>query len=339
MSMPEPGRYCKYEEGNFRYDKNWYYDLENTYIPADKHSRRGRCSNYIDIPRGIGQYYNYETTDDYNFRMRRVGTYVDKMIASTSFFNVSGNWINSGFITDSRTTNITFYSLFKEEMLDWLGAMIMGNSTGFAGAYDKVENTYVPPKVVDLDTFGTGAETQISSNAPRVRSQFSFNQQFNTLAGAMLVNSSWQDQSVDFRQYTKIIRVEGDKQNFADGTKIQEFTHPITKVTYQAPQTADGQSISVRVIKWANKLRSKWEYASCLEQNFDPNKSDNQYLKDACGDRDFPVSIDTSNQEAIQETRNDIAELEKIRLRQLEDVVAKLTMTRDIYEVTDAFAD
>ncbi|MFB6373300.1 MAG: zinc-dependent metalloprotease [Bradymonadaceae bacterium] len=340
MAMPEPGRYCKYDAGNFRYDKNWYYELENTYVPADQHSQLGNCQNSIDIPRGVGQFYNYETTDEYNFRIRRVGTYVDKMLASQSFFSISGNWINSGFITDSRTTNITFYSLFKDEMLNWLGAMIMGNTTGFAGTLvedpDTGKKRYEPPKVIDLDSSGNGSETQLGTNKKRVRSPFSFNQELTTLAGAMLVNSSWQDQSVDFRQYTKVIREENDKQTFGDKATIHEFTHPVTQVTYQALKTPDQQSISVKLVKWAKDMKAQWEYASCLKQNFDPNKSNpEEHLKNICGERQLPVSIRTFSSDAIQETRNQISDLEERRLRQLEEIVAKMTMMRDIHQLTD----
>ncbi len=341
MAMPEPGRYCEYSGQNFpALDENWYYDLDNTYFPASAHDNRGNCESQVDIPRGSGQYYDYELTDEYNYRVRRVGTFVDKLIASQSFFNVSGNWINNSFLTDTRASNITFYSLFKDEMLDWLGDMIMGNSTGFAGRYvdgqDGESGTYIPPKVIDLAQFDDDrATTQIADNAPRVRTDFSFDQQMQTLAGAMLVNSSWQDQSVDFRQYLKVIRQEDDEQTFDDATEIRTFTHPITNVVYKAPQTSDNRSISVDLIEWANDLESRWQYASCLEQTFDPSADGTEYLRDACGDRRLPVQIDTDD---VQGTRETLSEFEKIRLRQLENVVAKLILVRDVATLTDDLA-
>ena len=332
MAMPEPGRYCKYDPTTYDGQEEWQYNLQNSYVPAWRHNRTGKCSNYVDIPKGPGQFYSHELTPEYNYRVERVGTYIDKILASQSFFYISGNFINNSFITDSRATNITFYSLFKDEMLDWLGSMIIGDFTGFAGTYDKVDRQYKAPKVVDPKTFGTGASTQLSQNAPRIKTNFGYGEQLQTLAGAMLVNTSWQDYSVDFRQYIKVINHEQDKQPFGKDTDVKTFTHPITNVVYSAPQTSDGKSIAVDLIEWANNLRSNWEYAKCLEQNFDSSQNSEEYLKKACGDRELPVNYKPSDPE---ETRSNISELETIRLRQVEQAVAKLNMIRDINELTD----
>jgi len=220
--------------------------------------------------------------------------------------------------------------------LDWLGAMVIGDSSGFAGTYDKGDTSYKPPKIISLDEDSEdGGENQLGAGRTRVRTTFDFDQEIQTLANAMLVNSSWSDQSVDFRQYTKIMREKVDETNFDDDAVIHEFTHPITLVTYQAPQTPDQNSISAKLVAWANQLKTKWEYAQCLEQTFDPSKTTTDYLKDECGDRDLPFAIDTSSQQTIQQTRDRLDNLETVRLRQLEEVVAKMTRMRDIYQLTD----
>jgi hypothetical protein len=342
MAMPEPGRYCKYDRTSFLADPNWYYDLNNTYVPADYHAQEGECEDPLDIERGEGQFYNYELTDEYHYRVRRVGTYIDKSLAALSFFNISANWVNSDYLTDIRANNITFYSLFKEEMLNWLGDMIIGKSTGFAGSVVDEEGEgddkrYIPPKIVDLESYEQdGQSTQIRENTPKILTRFGFNEQLQTMAGAMIVNSSWQDRSVDFRQYLKVIRQEEDKQAFDEDTEIATFTHPVTNVIYKAPQTSDDRSISVEVIERANKMKEEWQYAMCLEQYFDASESGTQYLKDECGDQDFPVQIDPENP---ADTRETLSEYEAVRLRQLEDVVAKLTQIRDVGAITDGITN
>jgi hypothetical protein len=344
MAMPEPGRYCMYDEADFRADPNWYYDLENTYVPANYHAQEGQCDDPLEIERGEGQFYNYELTDEYHYRVRRVGSYIDKSLAALSFFNISANWVNSDYLTDLRANNITFYSLFKEEMLNWLGDMIIGKSTGyFAGDIvdedgEGDDKRYIPPEIVNLDQYEQdgGQTTQIRDQTPKVLTQFGFNEQLQTLAGAMIVNSSWQDRSVDFRQYLKVIRQEEDKQAFDEDTEIATFTHPITNVIYKSPQTADDKSIGVEVIERANNMKEEWQYAACLEQTFTRDNSGTQYLKDECGDRDLPVQIDPDNP---QDTRETLSEYETVRLRQLEDVVAKLTQIRDIGAVTDSITN
>src|SRR5690606_31699348 len=108
IAMPQPGRYCSYNPGDTTdISPYWFYGLENTYVPASWDRNDGACANYIDIPRGAGQFYNYDFTDEYDYRISRVGTFVDKSVASLALFQISGNYVNSAFFTDFRATNVS----------------------------------------------------------------------------------------------------------------------------------------------------------------------------------------------------------------------------------------
>jgi hypothetical protein len=265
-------------------------------------------------------------------------------MASVSFFNISANWINNSFLTDQRSTNITFWSLFREEMLDWMGSLIVGDFTGFAGMYNNDTGEYEPPKIVDPEVFGTGQppSNNLQQQGVRVRTRNTFNHEFNTLAGAMLTNTTWQDRSVDFDQYIKVVKNETDKQDFGPGTQVAEFIHPVTRVIYKAPQTADGRSISFELVDWANEIKEDYLLADCAYSNFSVSDSaPRQTLSNACDTESFDFSytegegVELDTPEGRQDYLEYLDSTRDVYLDQMEDVVAKMTMVRDIAELTD----
>jgi len=381
MAMPEPGPYCKYTEEKaqnwnaFTRDPAWNWELDGSYVPANWYrfevgqptDRTGDgetdvSCGLVEIDRGAGQYYNPDLTDSYEIKFRRVGSYYDKLIASRSFFNVSANWVNSALITDSRTSNITFYSLFQEEMLAWIGDLIKGRFQGYSGSFNKVGGgEYQPPQIVSPNKFGlTGSSSEQSiSTGPAVMGQAGFNHELNALAGGLLVNSSWLDQSVDFTQYLQIEKFEDDPQ-FRDTEEVRTFVHPLTKVKYRAPQLPDGNSISVEIVERAKGLKKKWKYANCLLDEFKPGDAAEQqhntdYLVDACkshvcdssspGESCSPavpnLTISEGEDENIspgektRRRRERLREFKETRKRQMEDVVAKMTLIREVNELVD----
>ena len=344
LAMPEPGRYCEFSSSDFpNLAENWFYNLENSYFPAGAHRLGGSCSG-IDIPRGMGQFYNFKLTNDWgpgeSPRVERVGTYIDKLLATTTFFNISANWINNSFLTDQRSTNITFWTLFREEMLDWMGSLIIGDFTGFSGMYDDDTNSYEPPMIVDPEVFGTGQPptNSLQQQGKRVRTINTFNHEFNTLAGALLTNTTFYDRSVDFDQFVKVIKNENDKQEFGDDVTMHEFVHPITKVVYKAPEVEGGGSISVKVVEWANDLKADYQDVKCAYDAMSVSDPDPEAtITNAC-DLSFPLNFDSyelDTPEGRQSLQEDLERIRDRRLDQLEDVVAKMTMMRDISELTD----
>jgi len=381
MAMPEPGPYCKYTEEKaenfnaFSRDPNWNYNLDGTYVPAswyqfetdeptdvDGDGQADVSCERVQIQRGAGQFYNPETADSYEVRFRRIGSFYDKLIASRSFFNISANWVNSAFITDSRTSNITFYSLFQDEMIDWMGDIIKGRFEGFAGSFNKVGGgNYQPPTVVEPNKFGVRGQSseQSVASGPAVMAQNGFNQELNSLAGAMLTNTSWLDQSLDFDQFIKVVNQQDDRELRGD-VETAEFVHPVTSEKFMAPKLREGDSISVDIVERGNELKQKWKYADCLVTNFEPRNAgaetyDTQYLEDQCNpilcsstapgescdanvpnlDVQDPDDGSDTPSEKTQERRNRLEDFRETRKRQMEDVVAKLTLIRDVNELVD----
>jgi len=296
IAKPEPGLYCRLPvtevpgnpgarntvddlEGTYFLDEEWYYDLSNTYVPNSWLQNEGDCANSVQIPRGPGQYYGYDLTTDYGTptqKVRRVGTFIDKQLATFGMFNISGNWINSSFITDSRATRVSFWSQYRDRMVQFIGSTIMGDFTGFGGNIDPDAAgtpggaVYQPPQFVQPegivdDGDSSDDENELSPNAPTLKNDIGFPNQVQTLIGSLVLNDSYQDQQVDFSRYIEVSTYESERPEVGDELPESEqwatFTHPITNVTYAAPQVTDGHSISVRLVDWANRLADNYEDA------------------------------------------------------------------------------
>jgi hypothetical protein len=319
MATPEPGRYCKFgaDTGVSPY---WWFSLDDVYVPADWDRYYGDCQNYVDIDKGAGQFYNYEFTDEYDYRIERVGSYVDKTYATFALFEISSNYIDSAFFTDFRATNVTYWTLFQDELLSFLRGVIVGDYKGFAGVYNKQTGNYEVPRLVDSKTFGLGLPSD-QVGMDRIYTPVSFGHEFNMLVGAMLYNTTWQDRYTDFGQYVKLAVTNNESQPFAAGVETVQFVHPTTGQVYSAAKldvdvatgagaARHGGSIAVELVEWANDLSVRLVAA---QQVLDAETPGTQAYSDA---RDVVVG----------------------RSQQLEDVVAKMDMVRYVYDALGANA-
>lgn len=309
LAMPEPGRYCRFNEQDTAVNLGWYYDLENTFVPSRFMRDDAQCADHIDINRGKGQFFSYDFTDEYYYRIERVGTFVDKSLATQALFDISANYAFSSFFTDARATNISFWTLFEEEMHSLLRGIVIGDYQGFGGVYNPRKQDYEAPEIVDLETLGTGVDGD-QQGMTRLYSRVSFNQEFNTLVGGMINASTWYDRSSDFAQYIKVSVTNNESQPYPDSAEVATFTHPVTNQIYHAPQTTDGKSVSVDLVEWANDLKTDWETEKAELDTMEPGDSDyEQQLEDVEGTR-----------------------------RQMEEVIAKLDMIRFTFEALGADA-
>ncbi|MBA2663811.1 MAG: zinc-dependent metalloprotease [Bradymonadaceae bacterium] len=299
LAMPEPGDYCPFGSST-NINTAWYYDLTDVYVPARWDSNRSGCANRLTIGKGIGQYYGFSFTGEYEFRVERIGTYIDKSLATQMMFNINANFAGSAFFTDFRATNISYWTLFRDEFLGMIRGMLLGDYKGFGGVYDGLK--YQSPVVVDKANFGRGAVNPQAS-MPRIYTPISFNHQFNMLVGGMLSSSGWQDRQVDFAQYVKIAVTNNELQPFPEDWDIIEFVHPTTGQIYVAPQTADGLSISYEMVEWANRLKVRYLEAKVTRDAATPGTG----------------TWESANR--ILTGRSD----------QMEDVVAKLDMIRYVW--------
>ncbi|MFP4596616.1 MAG: zinc-dependent metalloprotease [Persicimonas sp.] len=303
LATPQPGTYCMYGSGAVQDNSGWFFNLNNKYIPNGWLTDGTTCANSFEVERGQGQYYGFDFTDEYHYRIKRVGAYVDKSLATQALFDISANYAFSSFFTDQRASNISYWTLFEDELNDYLRGVILGDYAGFSGVYDRNTQSYEPPVVVDPKTFATGLDHP-QDNMERVYSQVGLNEQFNALAFGMLYNSTWQDRSTDFSNYVKVAVTNEELQPLADWVEVAELEHPTTGQVYYAPQTADGKSISYDLVEWANNL------------------------KDAMLEAQEDLAQAEPDTEAYENAWDEASLAE----RQFEDVVAKLEMIRFVFD-------
>lgn len=306
LANPEPGRYCRFDANNSSIDTNWFYSLENTYVPARFHGDRGACANYVDIDKGVGQIYNYAFTDEYDYRIDRVGSFVDKLVASQMLFSISANFAQSAFLTDFRATNASYWTTFQDEMLQMMTGMMLGDYQGFGGVIE--QGQYQPPLTADLETFGTGAVNS-QHGMPRIYTPWSINHTFNLLAGGMIYSSDWGDRTVGFSNYVKVAVADMEGQSFAPGIPIKEFHHPVTFQIYQAADISDA-SIAGQMIDRANELAERFYEVDELYQQATPGTAEYAQLR------------------SVRDNR----------LEQMQDVVSKLDMIRFVFGALGANA-
>ncbi len=279
LATPQPDRYCKWDPTKSRLvsndipQENWYFDLTGKYVPNSWNTDQTQCADHIDIGRGAGEYYGFDFTNEYNYRIRRVGTYIDKSLASQEMFNISANYAYSSFFTDARATNISYWTLFDNQLRDFMRGVILGDYTGFAGRWDSTKQQYQAPVVVDINSFGTGDQPSQPKNN-EIYTPISFNQEFSTVVGGLLNASSWEDRQADFSNYLKVAVTNDELQPFPQSTDVAKLVHPVTGQIYQAPQTADGKSITYELIQHANDLKTKWLAAKAALDNATPGTDD-----------------------------------------------------------------
>ncbi|MEZ4459683.1 MAG: zinc-dependent metalloprotease [bacterium] len=257
LAMPEPQRYCMYNAQTSEVNSYWFYDLTDVYVPASWDRNGGACTNYIDIEQGAGQPYNYDFTNEYDYRIRIVGSNVDKAVATQMLFGISGNFLRSEFITDFRATNISYWTLFRPELYNLLRGFIVGDYEGVSGVYNPQTSSYAAPVLVDRANFGTGAPNP-QNNMRRVYVPISFNNRFNMLAYSFIYNNTWSDRDVDFGQYAKVCVGYTECQDLDPSIQVKEFIHPVTGQIYQAPIPNGGESISGDLVDQVNVLKARY---------------------------------------------------------------------------------
>ena len=306
LATPNPGRYCRYGDTT-GISPYWWFELDDVYVPADWDRERGECTNFIDIGKGVGQFYGYEFTDEYDYRIERVGSFVDKSVATQALFQLNSNYVDSNFFTDFRATNVTYWTLFQDELLAFLRGVIIGDYKGFAGVYNPQSAKYEHPKVVDPKAFGKGIDGDQVGMA-RVYTPISFGHELDMLIGGMLYNHTWLDRHTNFGQYIKLAVTNDELQPFPDATEIHTFTHPETLQVYSAAQTPNGDSIAVELVGWANELSARLVEAENTLAAAEPNTG----------------------------AYEDALELVTDRSQQLEEVVAKMDQVRWVYDALGA---
>jgi len=245
LETPEPGAHCPTTE-----------DPTVLALPSAP-TGAGAClpgsaSMNIQIPDGKPYYINF--SDDYYYRITRAGSLYEKLAALYTLTSTQAHFYRVDTFADANQYAINFYSVFKDEMLNLLSGVIRDDPSTYGGYVNMSGSTppvYQPTPVVDFTRYGQAnppTPDYMKQGALRVATPVNKTIQYFAI-GLSLANldTSW-DSTLDVSNYLAV-SLKGSKEDFtyAPGTKILEYTHPQSGLTYRAPVVASDATGSVDI--------------------------------------------------------------------------------------------
>jgi hypothetical protein len=271
LTRPKPGEYCANEQGDLSTPQSprgvfggKAMNVEGAYVTDDSFDESGtlgdKCEDdtTMNMDEGPAQFFGYEFSDDYNYRLDRAGTYIDKTTAAARVFQLSSDFAFTDYSTDLRATHLSYWTEFEEPLYSMLRSMFLGDYSNFGGAMT-ADGEFVPYKLVDPATGDDDAMPPIS-NGRRIKDPSSFDVRLSLILGAISQFSSWQDANTDFDEYTIIAASEHERQLLPDDLPTEDravFVHPNSQRKFVAIRAADGRSITYELVEWANELKDQ----------------------------------------------------------------------------------
>ncbi|MFN3202250.1 MAG: zinc-dependent metalloprotease [Bradymonadia bacterium] len=265
LGIPEPGRYCLSAD-------------ENVYMPAGFMDREACEADSIEIAEGVGRKQNIEFSDQYLGYVDYIGTYYDKANFLLSMFDTSSLFFRA-WLGDSRRFSIGYYRTFRPEIVNLIRDMVFSmlgdrEATSFNSAIS--QDGVVPPRLIDYNTFGTGLAPE-TEGMPRLQSGLPYSIAWRGLLMSAVFNTSTYDAKNDFVEYITVIEAgSGEDRQFVEGTPVATFVHPTTGLTYKAPETYEGGSISFELLTRAQAyVDGEWTAAFDAWQETLPSEDEN----------------------------------------------------------------
>ncbi|MCG3171880.1 MAG: hypothetical protein GMKNLPBB_00021 [Myxococcota bacterium] len=249
MQMPEPGRYCLYNENN-----------DNVFLPDYYFGGSCGARQSVNVPVGMGRYFQIDFTNNYDYRISRIGSLYDKIVAIQALVDTNSPFLRLDVGSDLGLYSINFYRLYKPEILDFFDGLIGNNFQKYAGVVDKGE--YRPRLIIDAANAAPGKENlgQDLAKLPYLQPPSTYTINYYALLFGMAFFTSTQDRVLDFSKYLKVSQKGGNDDvdyNTVPEDRRIEFTEPVSGLTYRAVQTADGKGIAYNLVKEAKRRYEK----------------------------------------------------------------------------------
>ena len=281
MSMPAPRQYCQYSDGDLPIEDDLVgqaRSLEDAYIPAETYwdaGELGACpkGERITVPTGPGQFFSYDYTSEYHYRPNRVGTFIDKTLASGRMFALNANFTFSSFVTDQRATNISYWTEFPDALYEFIYGTFMGDYENFGGGCvlengECTADNYHHWQMLPLDGSSGGAAPQqtMPDDMATIYDPTSFDIRMRLIVNAAFEFSDWEDKQADFSDYMIVAKDESELPVFGDGEEElaekhrTSFVHPNTGRRFIAvkPPGSERRSITYDLIEWAKELKQDY---------------------------------------------------------------------------------
>jgi len=188
-------------------------------------------------------------SDDYYYRLTRVGSLMEKLDALIVLTSTEGQFFRVDPNSDVSRYSINFYQIFRKEVVNVLSGIIRNDPSAYAGTVNGTD--FAPTPIVDLNVYGipnAPMPTYMQPGTIRVASPINRTvREWALVLGLARLGSTW-DATLDFQNYLAIA-VKGSDDDFTlTGVPVNEFTHPVTGVTYRAPTYSNPNNIGSELI-------------------------------------------------------------------------------------------
>lgn len=259
IQQPSPGKYCL-DQGS------------NVYQPwsGDDASFTAGCANKLDVPVGVGKYYNTKWTDEYYYKATTIGTFYDKWAALWSLTDNEGVFYqNFNDMLDSGSFALSYWRGLQPEMLNVFDSMFTGRTSSYAWRVQgpPTDGKFIAAPAVDVYDAG------IDYNAlPRVAASTSWSLRYYGVVLPMARFNSMYDYTEDFSNYSRIC-LDGSRDclayghlqqtpqgevvvmNGTEGVDYSAFVDPTTGFRYIAPKTtAQTGALGAHLLDEANQF-------------------------------------------------------------------------------------
>lgn len=272
LQSPQPGWAC------LSVDDNRYFPAANWGSTCD-----ATTPDSVYVPQGLGRHYWTDYTDDYHYEPSVVPGFLEKVFSIMGLVQSDARYFRLAD-SDSSTTTINFYRLFKDEMLELLGGIITEDQDAFSGRIvddGTGKMVYKPKLLVDPTTFGM---EEVQDEGVPMLSGTSYDLRFYASLFGLAYLTSSVDQNLDFAKYFKVSLkgsyddIEYDGIDKTDPDQYIEFTEPTSHHTYYAAATADGHSYGYKLVQRAKEVYERpntgWLARKAALEAADPDATD-----------------------------------------------------------------
>jgi hypothetical protein len=315
LETPEPGEHCPTEQNPLVLALPTEPSGSGACLP-------GQPSMNIQIPDGKPYYINF--SDGYYYRITRAGSLYEKLAALFALTATQAHFYRVDTFADANQYAINFYSVFKDEMLSLLSGIIRNDPSTYGGYVPTTGSQtglYLPTPVVDLTRYGQAkppTPDYMQPNALRVDTPVNKIIQYFAIGLALSnLDTSW-DSTLDMSSYLAV-SVKGSKDDvqYAPGTPVLEYTHPLSGLTYRAPVLSTDSSGTVD-IRGGIAAKTIQELIEITGQPNQPSTMNPKYGSDS-NNKPLPdwytakAQLDTAKAMAAQYTGNDAATKQQLQ--------------------------
>ncbi|MBC7792704.1 MAG: hypothetical protein H7Z43_03265, partial [Clostridia bacterium] len=218
VEMPEPGDYC--------------LDAASIYQPMTAGSACATAQ--MNVPPGVGRYFNTAWSEEYDFEPTRVGAFWDKYAAYTAITSNEGFFYrNYSDYLDSGAFSLSYWRGLNKELLGLFAQSFDPSKNNLAWRYDATASTddgkFRAMPLIDGYSAPLPAGNKIAPSS-------SWTLRYYSVVLPMARYDSMFDYTEDFLNYSRVC-LAGYSDCVTFGVDEVRYEDPLTRYVYIAPRT------------------------------------------------------------------------------------------------------